>query len=447
MLAKNVLIIDDEEPLRKALARLLKLENYKVWETSTLHKGIDILRSEDIQIIILDVRLPDGNGIDYLSQIKSEFPNLEIIILTAYGSIGDGVRAIKEGAFDYITKGDEDNKIAPVVERALEKVQLKMRIDHLENQLLKKYGFENLIGQSDNLLRAVTMAKKAAETDVPVLLMGETGTGKEIFAQAIHYSGKRCENPFLALNCSAFAHNLLESEMFGYKAGAFTGASKNKKGLFEEADGGTLFLDEIGELEQNLQSKLLRALETGTFIKAGDTKPTEVDVRIIAASNRNLELEMEKGHFREDLYYRIAVMVIDIPPLRLRKTDIPMLADYFLKHYNQKFNKNIDGIKSDFLKQLIEYDYPGNIRELKNIIERAVILCNTKILGEVPLPFVFSARKSVESDNVPASSLSLSELEKQHIKDVLEACNGNRTRAAKILGISPATLYRKLASL
>ncbi|HVO74974.1 MAG TPA: sigma-54 dependent transcriptional regulator [Ignavibacteriaceae bacterium] len=437
----SLLIIDDEADIRNLLLKLLNLEGYKVLCAENGKNGLALVQKEDFGVVLADVRLPDINGLELIQKIKKINPLTEVIIITAYGKIEDGVRAIKEGAFDYITKGDEDNKIIPVIERAMEKVKMGHRIEQLEKQVAEKYNFGSIYGKSKLLNSAVEVARKVSETDVPVLLTGETGTGKELFAQAIHYTGKRSRNNFVAINCSAFAKELLESEMFGYMAGAFTGANKNKKGLFEEANKGTLFLDEIGELDLALQAKFLRVLETNNFIKAGDTKPTQVDVRIIAASNRNLEEEIEKGNFRSDLYYRISVMKIEIPPLRKRKEDIQALAEYFIKFYAKKIGRNITGASPSFYEKLINYDFPGNIRELRNIIERAVILSEGGILNESVLP------KEIEfKSSEPLSSSDLESVEKNHILSILEQTNGNKTKTAEILGIGLTTLYRKLQS-
>jgi two-component system NtrC family response regulator len=440
----KILIIDDEEDLRKLLVRIFELEKYHIFEASTGKSGLAILKNENIDIVLCDVMLPDINGLDLIPQIKAIGPLIETIMITAYGSIEDGVQAIKYGAFDYITKGDEDSKIIPIAEKALQKVQMAAKINRLEAQLSKKFGFDTLIGSSKALKNAVDMAKKVAETNTPVLLIGETGTGKEIFAQAIHYTSPRKHKPFVAVNCSAFAKQLLESEMFGYKAGAFTGANQHKKGLFEEANEGTFFLDEIADLDIDLQAKLLRAIETQSFIKAGDTKTTEVDVRIIAATNKNLEELIIQNKFREDLYYRIGVMKIEILPLRKRKEDIPLLVDYFVKSYSQKMNRTISQIEHKFIEKLKEYHFPGNIRELRNIIERAIILTTDNVLQTHSLPseVLFSHRVS-ESDKVNNSS-TLANMEKIHIQKVLDSCQGNKTKAAEILGIGTATLYRKI---
>lgn len=439
----TVLIIDDEDTLRGLLSQLLELENYRVFQAENASKGLELL-TEDIQVVITDVRLPDADGVELTLKIKSLHPACEVIVLTAYGTIQDGVQAIKNGAFDYITKGDEDSKILPIVERAVEKVELKRRIAQLEGTIAEKYSFESIQGNSAALKEAVEMARRVAITDAAVLLQGETGTGKELFAQAIHYSGPRHDKAFVAVNCSAFARELLESEMFGYKAGAFTGAVKNKKGLFEEADKGTLFLDEIGEMDLSLQAKLLRVIETNSFIRQGDTKQTQVDVRIIAATNRNLAEEILKGNFRKDLYFRIGVVKIDIPPLREHKEDISILAEAIVTEYSAKLKRNISSVSPEFLGRLINYDYPGNIRELKNIIERAIILCDGNTLKSEHLPKEF-ARTDTPQIQLPKDDLYLLEdVEKEHIQNILKLAGGSKAKAAEMLGIGLTTLYRKL---
>ncbi len=436
----NILIIDDEPDLRNLLARLLSLEGYKVDTAGTGSEGLRLLKKEEYLVVITDVRLPDINGLQLIAEIKNINPSAEIIVLTAYGTIEDGVTAIREGAFDYITKGDEDNKILPVVKNALNKSSLRRRVEHLEKQVGQKFSFDNITGSSPSIQQAIDISRRVALTNTPVLLTGETGTGKEIFAQAIHYAGERKKHAFVAVNCSAFAKDLLESEMFGYTAGAFTGAIKNKKGLFEEADKGSLFLDEIGELDISLQAKFLRVIETNSFIKAGDTKETSVDVRIIAATNRNLQEEIRKGNFREDLYYRISVVKIDIPPLRERKDDIRELIDYFIPFFCRNLNKNISSISNDFFSALINYSFPGNIRELKNIIERAVILSDGELTAGLLPKDVLNSPKEI------SPSETLDDVERNHILKILSEAGGNKTKTAEILGIGLTTLYRKLQS-
>lgn len=437
----NILIIDDEEKLRALLKRIISLEGYKVVDVPAIAKAKQLLEEQPVDIVLCDVKLPDGNGVDFTKEIKKKFPAIEVILLTAYGNIPDGVQAIKNGAFDYIVKGNDNDKIIPLLARASEKVGLQQKVIRLEKQLKRQYGFEEIIGESPALKNAIQLAQKVAPTDTAVLLTGETGTGKEVFAQAIHYNSLRKNNPFVALNCSAFSKELLESELFGHKAGSFTGATKDKKGLVEEARSGTLFLDEIGEMSLELQPKLLRLLENGTYIRVGDTKEAKASVRIIAATNRNLLNEIEAGHFRSDLYYRIAVFTIELPPLRDRINDIPKLSEHFLHVYAAKTNKTIKSISKDALDALKLGDWRGNIRELKNVIERAVILENADVLTLQSLPFEIQQNKT---DGQEKSSFHLAAVEKRHIQKILSYTNGNKAEAARLMDIGLATLYRKI---
>jgi len=437
----NILLIDDEEKLRALLSRIIRLEGFTVFEAGNLKTGLKMLEKENIDVLLCDVKLPDGTGVDFVNAVKQKFPLTEIVLLTAYGNIADGVQAMKNGAFDYITKGDDNDKIIPLLNRAMEKVQLQKRIERLEQQVGKKYGFESILGESAIITEAISLAKKVAPTNATVLLLGETGTGKEVFAQAIHNGSKRAGNPFMALNCSAFGKELLESEIFGHKAGAFTGATKDKKGLIEEASTGTLFLDEIGEMNIDLQSKLLRVLETNEFIKVGDTKSTKINVRVIAATNRNLENDVKEGKFREDLFYRINVFTITLPALRERKKDIPVLAAHFLTLFSQKANTQINSMSSEFIERLQQHDWKGNIRELKNIMERAVILATGPQLSVDSLPIELQLI-NYKPQNL--SAFDLASVEKLHIQRVLNHTRGNKTETAKLLNIGLTTLYRKI---
>ena len=436
----QVLIIDDEEKLRGLLARIIKLEGFTVIEAGNLKAAFKILEKEDIDVILCDVKLPDGNGVDFIIRVKTRLPLSEIVLLTAYGNIADGVNAMKNGAFDYIVKGDDNDKVIPLLYKAFEKINLQKRIQQLESQVGKKYSFESILGTSSAITDSVKLAKRVAPTDATVLLLGETGTGKEVFAQAIHNAGNRSNKYFMALNCSAFSKDLLESEIFGHKAGAFTGAIKDKKGLIEEATGGTLFLDEIGEMQLDLQSKLLRVLETSEFIKVGDTKPTKVNVRIIAATNRNLEEDVKEGKFREDLFYRLNVFTIQLPSLQQRKEDIPLLADYYVSFFAAKTGKRYKGITSAANKILKQHNWKGNIRELKNTLERAVILEDGEWITENSFPSDIQN----EANNVAVNSFDLAVIEKQHIQKVLTHTKGNKTEAARLLNIGLTTLYRKI---
>jgi len=438
----KLLVIDDEERLRKLLARILQLEDFDVLEAANAKDGLRKLEHEVVDVVISDVKLPDANGIELTKTIKASYPAIEIIVLTAYGTINDGVTAIKNGAFDYITKGDDNEKIIPLVNKAMDKAILQRRVLELESKLNNKFGFDRIIGTSPAITAAIKLAQRVATTDTTVMILGETGTGKEVFAEAIHQASPRNNKPFVAINCSAFTKELLESELFGHKAGAFTGAVKDKKGLFEEANGGTIFLDELGELDHDLQAKLLRVLESQQFIKIGDTKTTKVNVRILAATNRNLQDEVAKEHFRSDLFYRLSVFQIMLPAIRDRKQDIGPIAKSFVQHFAAKVNKQITGFTDDFLQKLQAYNWPGNVRELKNIIERAVILCDTHELDASLLPYEFDSSPAKSNGNL--SAFDLSSVEKLHIQRVLNHTQSNRAEAARLLNIGIATLYRKL---
>lgn len=439
----RLLIIDDEERLRNLLARILQLEGYEVITAANGKEGLRKLQQESFHVVLSDVKLPDSNGIELTEKIKSSWPATEVIVLTAFGTINDGVKAIKSGAFDYITKGDDNEKIVPLVSKAMDKAILQQRVEQLENKLNNRFGFDRIIGKSAAITDVIKLAQKVASSDTTVLLLGETGTGKEVFAEAIHQASNRRAKSFVAVNCSAFTKELLESELFGHKAGSFTGATKDKKGLFEEANGGTIFLDEIGELDHELQAKLLRVLESQQFIKIGDTKPTIVNVRILAATNRNLLKESEENHFRSDLYYRLSVFQITLPALRERRKDIDLLAEHFRSHFAAKVVKQISSLSKTFIEKLEAYDWPGNIRELKNVIERAVILCDTNELDETLLPYEIQ-HISTQRSNRALSAFDLSSVEKLHIQRVLNHTHGNRGEAARLLNIGIATLYRKL---
>ena len=434
----NILIIDDEAQLRKLLGRIISLEGFKVFETDTLKAAMELLSQQPIDVVLCDVRLPDGNGVEFVKSLKRSFPTLEIILLTAYGNIPDSVNAIKNGAFDYIVKGDENSRIVPLLYQAVEKVLLTQKSSVTIHER-RPYDFSSIIGRSPLIKQAIDLAKKIAATDTTVLLLGETGTGKEVFANAIHQNSQRKKQTLVAINCSAFNRELLEAELFGHKAGAFTGATKDKKGLVEVAEGGTLFLDEVGELPLELQAKILRFLENGEFIKLGDTKISRVQVRIIAATNRDLELEVTEGRFRQDLYYRLNVFVIKLPALRDRVEDIPELVDQFLSDFAQKENKDQLAINNSEIEILKNHDWKGNIRELKNTIQRASILMEGEEILPEHLPYEFQMYKPSNSKD-----LSLAEVEKKHIQKILEHTKGNKTRAAQLLNIGLATLYRKL---
>lgn len=416
----------------------MELEGYKVFQAGDGKSGLKLLQSEDIPLVLADVKLPDVNGVELVKQIREISPATEVINLTAFGNIPDGVLSIKNGAFDYITKGDDNDKIIPLVAKAMDKALLQRKVQQLEKRLEQRFGFDAIIGESKAIAAAKDLARKVSVTDTTVLLLGETGTGKEVFAQAIHYNSPRKDRSFVAVNCSAFGKEILESELFGHKAGAFTGAVKDKRGLFEEADQGTIFLDEIGEMSLDLQAKLLRVLEDQTFIKVGDTKTTSVDVRIIAATNRNLQDEIREGHFREDLFYRLSVFTIELPSLNERREDIALLTSYYIDQFSLKLNKSIPTAGKQFMEMLQGHSWKGNIRELKNVIERALILSDGPELSVQVLPFEF------KNDLPGEETYDLESVEKRHIQKVLKHTAGNKTEAARLMGIGLTTLYRKI---
>jgi len=433
-----VLIIDDEKKICSLLSRIIELEGFKTLQANTGKEGIKLLKTNEVSIVISDVKLPDVNGVALVKDIKALKPFVEVINLTAYGTISDGVLAIKNGAFDYLVKGDDNDKIIPLLYKAMDKANLQQRVFDLENKVSGKHSFSSIIGQSKALKEAIDLAKRVSKTDTTVLLLGETGTGKEVFAQSIHYESRRSMKPFVALNCSGFSPDLLESELFGYKAGAFTGANKDKKGLLEEANGGTLFLDEIGEMNLDLQAKLLRVLENQSFIKVGDTHTNQVNVRILAATNKDLKNDAAAGKFRSDLYYRLSVFTIILPPLRERKGDISALADYYLNEFSLKVNRATLRLDDKILQLFEKHNWKGNIRELKNVIERLVILSDGDTLNTSALPVEFFESSPIEN------SYNLQDIEKQHIQKVLLHTKGNKTETSRLLGIGLTTLYRKI---
>ena len=421
----SILIIDDEPQIRKLLSRMMELEGYEVFQAADCQSTLKQLKLHNPQVVLCDVFLPDGNGVDMVTTIKKLYPELEVILLTAHGNIPDGVQAIKNGAFDYITKGDDNNKIIPLISRAM--AQAKKNVgEKVKTEETQSFSFDAIKGKSEGMQQAVALARKVSATDVTVLLTGETGTGKEVFAQAIHRNSLRKENAFVAVNCSAFSKDLLESEIFGHKAGSFTGALKDKKGLAFE-----------------LQAKVLRVFEAGEYIKIGDTKPTKVNVRVISATNRDLKKEIEQGNFREDLYYRLSVFQIHLPPLRERKEDIELLAESFIQLFSKKLGKQVEGMAPEFLKALKAADWRGNIRELRNVIERSMIVCDKQLtLQDLPIEIQNARQEDYSGKNY--SEFELAAMEKRHIAKVLQHTKGNKTEASRLLKIGLTTLYRKI---
>jgi two-component system, NtrC family, response regulator len=436
----TILIVEDENKFGGLLSRIIEAEGYNVLQAQSARSGLKFLENEDVRVVITDVKLPDANGVELVKRIKDLYPFVEVINLTAFGSIKDSVKAIKNGAFDYIMKGDDNDRIVPIVNKAVEKANLQFQLHKLEKRLHRHHSFANILGKSEAITDAIQLARKVAETQTTVLLLGETGTGKEVFAQAIHEESERKNKPFVAVNCSSFSNDLLKSELFGHVAGAFTGALKDRNGLFEEADGGTLFLDEIGEMNLELQARLLRVLEDGTFNKVGDSKITKVDTRIIAATNKDLKKEAEHGNFRLDLFYRLAVFNIYLPPLRERKADIEILANHFLKEFAIKLNRKVIRMDEQFIKLLNHHSWKGNIRELRNVMERVVIIAN----GDTLTSDLLQADFFNDYEDVSTATLNLANIESHYIRKAMSQSKGNKTEASRLLGIGLSTLYRKI---
>jgi len=445
----TILLIDDEVRLRTVVGRLLELEGYTVLQAPDARRGLQTLHdhADDILLVLSDVKLPDGHGVELLPRFKAQAPLAEVVLMTAYGTVADGVRAMKAGAFDYLTKGDSDDQLLVVAERAVEKARLQHRVADLERQVAGAQStFDAIIGHAPALEAAKHLARQVAPTDATVLLGGPTGAGKELFAQAIHGASGRRNKAFVAVNCSAFSRELLESELFGYKKGAFTGAQADKKGLIEEANGGTLFLDEIGELELSLQAKLLRVLESQEFLKIGDTKPTRVNVRLVAATNRNLKQEADAGRFRPDLYYRLSVFEVQVPPLSARRADVPALVAFYSRQLAAKLTRQPLVLTAEALRAMQAYAWPGNVRELRNVLERAAILTpagQPLDLDGLPLEVQLAA-SAPAGPATDDDERSLRRVEEQHIRRMLLEAGGNKTEAARVLGIGLTTLYRKV---
>ena len=392
MRSPRVLIIDDESTLRTGLFRVLDRKGYQVLTANKIQEAKLLIQgTQPLDLAIVDLNLPDGDGIEFMSELKSQFPNCEVLILTGHGSIESAIRATQKGAFHFVTKPFNLDELMSLVDKALNIKQLQQENRQLRKELTKQYKFDQIIGQSEPIKNVLNIIERVADTDSTVLVTGESGTGKELIARAIHYNSHRSQGAFVAINCGAIPSELLESELFGHVKGAFTGAIANRMGRFELADGGTIFLDEIGDLEPNLQVKILRALQERKFEPVGSTKSVSVSVRVIAATNINLEDAVEQGQFREDLYYRLNVIPIHVPALRDRKSDIPILMGHFLDLYNKTRSRGLSGIAPDAMDFLVSYPWPGNIRELENLVERMSIMKGSGILEVTDLPLKYKS--------------------------------------------------------
>jgi DNA-binding NtrC family response regulator len=442
----NVLIIDDESHLVEAFKMQLSKEGMKVAGTGTARDAVALLRNEGFDVAVLDIKLPDMDGVDLLLKLKQMEPNLEVIMLTGFASVDTAIRSMKLGAYDYLTKPCKISELEAVIVKAFEKKSLREKTILLKEHLLRIAIKDCFIGESTVMKKVRELISVVAPSNTPVLVLGETGTGKELAARAIHNSSPRAGNPFVAINASTLQESILESELFGYRKGAFTGAQTDKMGLLEIAHNGTLFVDEIGDMGPAIQAKLLRVLETGTFMKLGDTKETRVDIRFVFATNKNLKAEMQEKKFRSDLFFRINTFTITLPPLREKKDDIPLLAGYFLDKFKGGTRKQFS---PKAIRFFMAYDWPGNVRELENVIERSVLLSGKRpqILAEdFPEDLLTNLHFDAPSPGIPLASgpVNLARMEDEHIKTVLASVGGNKSEAARLLGISRKKLYSKL---
>jgi DNA-binding NtrC family response regulator len=445
----TILIVDDEFSIRKTLGMLLKSEGYQSLEAENLTQAKQLLQQESIDLVITDLRLGEENGMDLLSWLRANGSEVESVIMTAYGSIENAVTAMKLGAYDYLTKPINPDELLLRVTKVLEKKSLREEVHRLRERLEGRQQLEGIVAQSEAMQRILQIIERISEQDIPVLIDGETGVGKEVIARAIHNTSARAKGPFIPINCCTLPEDLLDSELFGHTRGAFTGATANKMGLFREANGGTLFLDEIGDIGPGLQVKLLRVLQEGEVRPVGGGTPIKVDVRVVAATNSQLEAAVEAGQFRSDLLFRLNVLPITIPPLRERREDIAPLLEHFLQGLRSRLNNSALDISAEARRKLIMYDWPGNVRQLENILERSFALYSGPVLNadEMAINMPLNGSQTMTGNTVASdesSSLTLEEIEIAHIQRVLAACDNNQVAAARILGISRSTLRRKL---
>lgn len=432
----RILIIDDEPILRESLQAWLERDGYSIEAVSSGEEGLERVKETSFDLLFLDLKLEDIDGIQVLSRIKEDDPDTAVVMITAYGSVPSAVEAMKQGAEDYLLKPFEPEELSLLIEKILSHKARERENIYLREEQRERSRFESLLGQSEAMQEIFNFIEDIAPSESTVLITGETGTGKELAAKAIHATSRRCEGPFVAVNCGSLPEQLMESELFGYEQGAFTDAKQSKKGRLELANTGTLFLDEVGEIGPRMQIDLLRILEERSFTRLGGTRPIKADFRVIAASNRDLARAVREGGFREDLYYRLNVISLEMPPLRKRKEDIPLLAEHFLARFRQETKKEIEHINREALDLMMLYDWPGNVRELENAIERAVVVSKSKNIQPEDLP--------ISSEPEICGQGSLQEMERAHIQHVLKQNDWNITRSARVLGIDRSTLYKKL---
>jgi len=444
---RKILVIDDEVRWCDLLKDTLAGEGFDVTVANNSTLASDLIRQVDFDVILTDLRMAGKDGLQLLEETKNVAPTTPVILITAFGSIDAAVQAMKLGAYDFITKSGDMSELVLTVEKALETKSLRKEVLGLRRKLESQYSFHKMIGKSPLMQRIYQLIELVCDTSSNVLITGESGTGKELVAKAIHYNGARKNGPFMAVNCAAIPENLLESELFGYRKGAFTDAKTDKEGLVIGASGGTLFLDEVTEMPPSLQAKILRVIEAREVRPLGGTTTYPTDIRIISTSNRDIQTRIDEGLFRNDLYYRLRVIDIDLPPLRERKEDIPLLVRHFLNKFNKDLKKKVAQVSNETMKILMDYSWPGNVRELENVVQRAVTLCRSETVVPGDLPAIMTrANDASFVDRAYGGAQTLEELEKQYVSHVLSQVRGNRSRAAEILGIDRKTLYRKLKS-
>lgn len=446
----SILVVDDEKIQRESLAGFLAKRGFQVFKSENVEQALDLVRQNTIDLILTDVKMSGASGYDLLQAVKELNPQITVIIMTAYGNVEEAVAAMKNGAFDYLTKPLDLDEVELLINRAFQLKQLTEENEQLRQKLSEKHRFTNIISTSPLMEEALNLAARAANSRATVLIEGESGTGKELIARAIHYASPRRDKPLVVVNCAAISENLIESELFGHEKGAFTGAIQTRAGRVEEADGGTLFLDEVGDIPLSVQVKLLRFLQFGEFQRVGSNQQRKVNVRLIAATNRNLLQMIKDNKFREDFYYRLNVVNIKVPPLRKRKEDIPLLVDHFIKKYAAENGKIIKGISRKAMDLLMKYDYPGNVRELENMMEHAVVLSRTEIIDVEDLPIQMQTLKT--SDAIPPLDYyhgkfrqKVEAFEKDLILDALQKADYNQSEAARQLGLSERNLRYKMA--
>jgi DNA-binding NtrC family response regulator len=445
MLENSILLVEDDDSLRVTQAMYLEREGFEVTAVGSGGEALRRIASTQYHAVVTDLRLDEVDGLQVLAAVKEKSPETEVILLTGFGSVDTAVEAMKAGAYDYLTKPVDPDDLVITLKKAVERLQLRRQVAYLQKEVAQQAGIGQIVAVSPEMQGIMRLIQQVAQNDATVLIEGESGTGKELMARYIHHSGLRASGPFVAINCGALPENLLESELFGHVKGSFTGAIKDKKGLFEVADGGTLFLDEIGETSPSFQVKLLRVLEDGTFRRVGGTAEHRVNVRIIAASNKDLASLVPKGQFRRDLYYRLKVIPIYLPPLRKRVADIKPLAEHFVSHYANHMGRRHSSLSVPAINRLQAHTWPGNVRELENAIERALIFCQGEEIQPADLPLEACMPPVEDFESAESSAdLAMETMEQVHIRKVLEHCQWNKSRAARELGIGYNTLWRKM---